>query len=72
MTAATRVLLAGAVAAMLAGSLAACAKKGAPEPPAGVPNTYPRVYPPPPPRNETEPGDDTQPLDQTQPQDQTQ
>ena len=25
--------------------LAACGKKGDPQPPPGVPNTYPRVYP---------------------------
>jgi predicted small lipoprotein YifL len=25
--------------------LAACGKKGAPEPPPGEPNTYPRAYP---------------------------
>jgi predicted small lipoprotein YifL len=26
-------------------TLAACGKKGDPQPPPGVPNTYPRVYP---------------------------
>jgi predicted small lipoprotein YifL len=31
--------------AALALPLAACGKKGAPSPPAGEPNTYPRSYP---------------------------
>jgi len=36
----------GAVALlMLAGSLAACGKTGAPKPPADEPNEYPRTYP---------------------------
>jgi hypothetical protein len=26
-------------------TLAACGKKGAPQPPSGEPNTYPKVYP---------------------------
>jgi len=26
-------------------ALAGCGKKGSPQPPAGVPDTYPRVYP---------------------------
>jgi hypothetical protein len=56
----TRALLVVAAAAILSGSLVACAKKGVPQPPAGVPDTYPRVYPPP------EPGDQTQPQDQVQ------
>ena len=30
---------------MVAALLAGCGKKGNPEPPAGQPNTYPRVYP---------------------------
>jgi len=30
---------------LLALPLAACGKKGTPEPPPGVPNTYPRTYP---------------------------
>jgi predicted small lipoprotein YifL len=30
---------------ILALSLAACGKKAAPEPPPGVPNTFPRTYP---------------------------
>ena len=36
----------GAVALLLvAVGLAACGKKGVPEPPPGVPNVYPRPYP---------------------------
>jgi predicted small lipoprotein YifL len=31
--------------AALAAPLGACGKKGAPSPPAGEPNTYPRSYP---------------------------
>lgn len=31
--------------AILAGPLAACGKVGAPEPPPGTKNTYPRTYP---------------------------
>ena len=31
--------------ALVLALLAACGKKGEPEPPAGVPNTYPRTYP---------------------------
>ncbi len=30
---------------MIAGLLAGCGKKGNPAPPAGEPNTYPRMYP---------------------------
>jgi predicted small lipoprotein YifL len=30
---------------LLAVALSACGKRGQPEPPAGEPNTYPRVYP---------------------------
>jgi predicted small lipoprotein YifL len=30
---------------MLATALAGCGKKGAPQPPPGEPNTYPRSYP---------------------------
>jgi len=30
---------------VLAVALAACGKRGQPTPPAGVPNTYPQVYP---------------------------
>jgi hypothetical protein len=56
----TRALLVVAAAAMLTASLAACAKKGPPQPPAGVPDTYPRVYPPPEPSDHTEPQDQTQ------------
>jgi predicted small lipoprotein YifL len=33
------------VAVMLLVALAGCGKKGDPQPPPGVPNTYPRVYP---------------------------
>jgi predicted small lipoprotein YifL len=33
------------VALVLALELAGCGKKGAPNPPPGVPNTYPRSYP---------------------------
>ncbi len=36
---------AGVLALMLIAVLAACGKRGQPEPPAGEPNTYPRVYP---------------------------
>ena len=31
--------------AAIAGPLGGCGKKGAPAPPAGEPNTYPRSYP---------------------------
>jgi hypothetical protein len=41
-----RILLALAAGLLLAAPLAACAKKSAPLPPAGVADTYPRVYPP--------------------------
>ena len=47
-----RFLLALAAGALLAAPLAACAKKSAPEPPAGAPDTYPRVYPPAPPHQD--------------------
>jgi predicted small lipoprotein YifL len=30
---------------LVAFGLAACGRKGEPQPPPGVPNTYPRVYP---------------------------
>ena len=30
---------------LIALALAGCGKKGAPQPPADVPNTYPRTYP---------------------------
>jgi hypothetical protein len=30
---------------LLAAALAGCGRKGAPQPPPGVPNTYPRAYP---------------------------
>jgi predicted small lipoprotein YifL len=30
---------------MLGLTLAGCGKKGPPQPPPGVPNTYPRIYP---------------------------
>jgi len=56
----TRALLTLAAVAIVAGSLAACAKKGPPLPPAGVPDTYPRVYPPPEPSDQTEPQDQPQ------------
>ena len=32
-------------AALLGLALAGCGKKGDPQPPPGVPNTYPRAYP---------------------------
>ena len=38
-----RVLVIGVMLAALA--LAGCGKKGAPQPPPGVPNTYPQNYP---------------------------
>lgn len=41
----TRVALALFLALALAGSLAACGKKGPPEPPPGEKSTYPRTYP---------------------------
>ncbi len=35
-----------AIAVLLVGlALAGCGKKGDPQPPPGVPNTYPRTYP---------------------------
>lgn len=34
-----------AVLLLLGLTLAACGKRGDPQPPPGVPNTYPRVYP---------------------------
>jgi predicted small lipoprotein YifL len=40
-----RVALALIVAMALAGSLAACGKKGSPEPPPGKESTYPKPYP---------------------------
>lgn len=33
------------VIAVLALALAGCGKKGDPQPPPGVPNTYPKIYP---------------------------
>ncbi|HVA14828.1 MAG TPA: lipoprotein [Stellaceae bacterium] len=33
------------VCALLVLTLAACGKKGPPQPPPGVPNTYPQTYP---------------------------
>ena len=45
MTALQRGVAFALVALALALPLAACGKKGAPEPPPGVPNTYPRTYP---------------------------
>jgi predicted small lipoprotein YifL len=36
---------AGLALLLLAGSLAACGKAGAPKPPADEPNEYPRTYP---------------------------
>jgi predicted small lipoprotein YifL len=41
-----RVALAGAIAMLLA-PLAACGKKGEPDPPPGQKNTFPKSYPPP-------------------------
>lgn len=38
-------LVALALLLFVALGLAACAKKGPPEPPPGEPNTYPRTYP---------------------------
>jgi predicted small lipoprotein YifL len=41
-----RRLLARLLALLVLGvALAGCGKKGPPQPPPGVPNTYPRVYP---------------------------
>ncbi len=40
-----RRLAAALVFVLLALPLAQCGKKNAPEPPPGVPNTYPQVYP---------------------------
>jgi predicted small lipoprotein YifL len=40
-----RALAAVALLLLLAAPLAACGKKGLPEPPPGEPNTYPRTYP---------------------------
>jgi predicted small lipoprotein YifL len=36
---------AAGVALVLALTLAGCGKKGSPQPPPGVPNTYPQPYP---------------------------
>jgi hypothetical protein len=42
-----RLLLGGAfgIAVVLAVALGGCGRKGAPQPPPGVPNTYPQPYP---------------------------
>ncbi|HUZ71850.1 MAG TPA: hypothetical protein VMU87_02585 [Stellaceae bacterium] len=45
MSAVTRRAALALVVLLLALPLADCGKKGAPEPPPGVPNTYPRTYP---------------------------
>jgi hypothetical protein len=55
-SAVSRVLLALVIAA----SLAACAKKAPPLPPAGVRDTYPRTYPPAAPGELIEPQDESQ------------
>ncbi len=41
----TRLLLMAVMFAMVAPMIAACGRVGAPAPPAGVPNIYPKDYP---------------------------
>jgi predicted small lipoprotein YifL len=41
----SRMVVRGLAVLLIAAALAGCGKKGTPQPPPGVPDTYPRHYP---------------------------